>query len=584
MALAPDDLLAALPAAPEADDVRVFVDGLHTSFTDEACAAQREAVAHALQRLRHLWREVPEAFDAPIVARLQELTARVEAAVARSRLPEGAPTPEEVLSEVFGYPAFRPGQREIIDAVLAGRDCVGVMPTGAGKSMTFQIPARILGGTTLVVSPLIALMKDQVDALREVGVRAACLNSSLDAEERSRVVGELKRGEIEVLYAAPEGLQASVAWALGDVDLSLIAVDEAHCISEWGHDWRPAYRELHGLKHRFPQVPVLGLTATATQRVTDDIVQQLAMRRPVIYRGSFFRPNLHIHAYKKGSRTDVDRKTPPVRRAILRLVRARQGVSGIVYCLSRRSTESTAKFLRENGISAAAYHAGMSAKERTHAQDAFRDDDVDVVVATIAFGMGIDKSNVRYVIHRDMPRSIEGYYQEIGRAGRDGLDADCVLFYSWAEVVAYDRFAEEASDEAGERLRAQARAMFSFAEGFDCRHRGLAAHFGEAMDACGSSCDVCASFDVLAAAPARKEKARRYVPDDLFDQLRALRLEIAREHHVPAYVVFTDAALLEMARRRPQTDDELRAVPGVGPKRFARYGEAFLDLLRNESA
>ncbi|MDP3542358.1 MAG: RecQ family ATP-dependent DNA helicase, partial [Elusimicrobiota bacterium] len=301
-------------------------------------------------------------------------------------------TPEQVLKDVFGYPSFRPGQRDIIDAVLAGRDCVGVMPTGAGKSLTYQIPARLLKGVTLVVSPLISLMKDQVDAAVSVGLRATFLNSSLTPDERRARIEGLQRGDYELVYAAPEGLEAGAGAALAGAKLAMIAVDEAHCISQWGHDFRPAYRNLKGLKARYG-VPVLALTATATLPVTNDIVEQLAMDEPLRVRGSFFRPNLHLSAYLKTGEKAAPRPgtVNDTKNSILRLVQGRKGQSGIVYCLSRRSVESMAEFLSGRGVKALGYHAGMDSAQREHVQNAFKRDDADVIVATVAFGMGIDK-------------------------------------------------------------------------------------------------------------------------------------------------------------------------------------------------
>ncbi|HET6279991.1 MAG TPA: ATP-dependent DNA helicase RecQ [Polyangia bacterium] len=591
----------------------------------------RAACTDHLVRLRALWRSHPDLFSAMSLATLKEISTALKGNTVQMVLPRGgarghagrhAPSPaemgvaiREVLKTTFGYDQFRAGQEEIIQAVLAGRDCIGIMPTGAGKSLTYQIPARVLGGTTLVVSPLIALMKDQVDAMTEVGIRATYLNSSLTLEERRRRVADLAAGAYELCYAAPEGIEASVGHVLGRIDLRLIAVDEAHCISHWGHDFRPAYRNLAGLKQRFAGVPVLALTATATHEVTADIIEQLAMIRPAKFRGRFFRPNLRLHGYRKGG--DRDRKAgaggkgdgvPRVREAVLRLLRARPGESGVIYCLSRKSVESTAAYLREQGIRALGYHAGMEPDERNRVQEAFRRDDADVVVATVAFGMGIDKSNVRFVIHRDMPRSMEGYYQEIGRAGRDGLPSDCVLFYSWADVMSYDRFGDDGDPVVAARQREQAREMFRFAEGSACRHQRITHYLGETMGSCGGSCDICLHSDILgdllksapALSPRGEGRARtgsRRAPGgevlagaagmalddegaDLLARLRRLRRTLADARGVPAFIVFSDATLHEMAARRPRSRSQFLDLAGVGPKKLELYGGAFLDEIQ----
>ncbi len=507
-------------------------------------------------------------------------------------------TPEQVLRSVFGYESFRPGQEEVIEAVLSGRDCIAVMPTGAGKSLTFQLPARILPGTVLVLSPLISLMKDQVDALRELGFRATAINSALPRGEWQKRVEGLHRGDFELVYLAPEALEGRLRERLRDAPISLMVVDEAHCISQWGHDFRPSYRKLRGLRDELGGIPVLALTATATRRVARDILRQLGMRKPAGYKGSFFRPNLIIGCRKKGEGN--------TRREILSLVRRHEGESGIIYCLSRRSVEATANFLIERGIRAVPYHAGLSDSERARAQEAFARDDVDVVVATIAFGMGIDKSNVRFVIHRDMPADVESWYQEMGRAGRDGLPSECVLFYSWADVKARERFLSEIDDGELRREKHQATVrLFRIADSAACRHRAIVAHFDQNIEACSTSCDVCTGVPITdlvessassttahsrsgartgrSGRPSRSGgEPARSPSDPLFQKLRTLRKRLADQQGVPAYIVFSDSVLWEMIDARPSTLGRMLDVPGVGPAKLERYGEAFLEALREE--
>src|SRR5438094_7255860 len=374
------------------------------------------------------------------------------------------------LKRHFGHDQFRPLQREIIHDALAGRDVFVLMPTGGGKSLWFQLPALVRQCLTIVVSPLISLMKDQVDALQTSGIPATYLNSTLDRHEATARWRGLHRGEYRMLYVAPERLMLDtflervVNW-----NIAQLAIDEAHCISEWGHDFRPEYRELKKLRTHFPDVPVIALTATATERVRADIVKQLKLRDPRCYVASFNRPNLTYRVVAKSS----------AYQQVLDFIRGHPNESGIVYCASRKSTDALAAKLTKDGIKALPYHAGMEPRERTRNQEAFLRDDARVITATIAFGMGINKPNVRFVIHHDLPKNIEGYYQETGRAGRDGLPSECVLLFSVGDVVKQRRFIEEKSEGEQGIAHEQLRTMIGYAETRHCRRATLLRYFGE---------------------------------------------------------------------------------------------------------
>ena len=388
------------------------------------------------------------------------------------------------LKATFGYSTFRPLQREIIEASLAGRDTFALLPTGGGKSLCFQLPALVRGGLTVVVSPLIALMKDQVDALQASGVAATFLNSTLDeTEARARLRG-LHRGEFKLLYAAPERLMLE-GWVenLKAWNVTCIAIDEAHCVSEWGHDFRPEYRQLAKLRTALPAVPLMALTATATERVRADIITHLKLREPEVFVASFNRPNLTYRVVPKDQ---------PAKQ-IIEFVRKREHESGIIYCASRATAERVADSLAGRGFSARAYHAGLAADERARNQEQFLRDDTRIICATIAFGMGINKPNVRWVIHHDLPKNIEGYYQETGRAGRDGLPGDCLLLFSAGDIAKQTHFLDEITDEQEQKIaRAQLRQIVHYAESAGCRRAELLDYFGEKFpgDNCGA-CDNC---------------------------------------------------------------------------------------------
>ncbi|WP_163406981.1 DNA helicase RecQ [Flavobacterium ajazii] len=580
------------------------------------------------------------------------------------------------LKENFGFEKFRPNQQNIINTILSGQDTLAIMPTGGGKSICFQLPALILPGITIVISPLIALMKDQVDSLKTNGISACYINSSQSVEEQQFYIDSLKSNTFKLVYIAPESL-SYLDVVFSELTISLIAIDEAHCISSWGHDFRPAYTNLGYLKKRFPSTPILALTATADKATRTDITKQLNLKNFKTFIASFDRKNLSLEV-----RPALDRV-----KQIIDFVENKPNESGIIYCLSRKTTEELAEKLKKSGITAKAYHAGLDNTLRAKTQDEFINDDCQVVCATIAFGMGIDKSNVRWVIHYNLPKNIEGYYQEIGRAGRDGLPAETILFESYADVIQLQKFASEGLNSDVQLAKLD--RMKQYADALSCRRKILLSYFGELVTENCGNCDICKNpptfFDgtilaqkalsaitrlqeseplavivdflrgsknahiydknyqtlktygigadiswydwnqyliqlinlgyceiafhqhnrILLTPFAKKvlfegEKVKlttvikkvidkkeikevksriKTVDGSLFESLRKLRYEIAQKDEVPAYVIFSDAALRQMETLRPMSDEEFLAIDGVGKAKLEKYGSEFINTI-----
>ena len=594
------------------------------------------------------------------------------------------------LKRYFGYDQFRPLQADIIRAIFSGRDALVLMPTGGGKSVCFQIPAVTLPGTCIVVSPLISLMKDQVEGLRANGIAAAFINSAIDSREQLRVEESFYAGELHLLYVSPEKLvSGNFVSILKRGKINLFAIDEAHCISAWGHDFRPEYTQMGMLKQHFPKVPVVALTATADKLTRKDIVDQLKLEEPEIFIASFDRPNLSLEVRPGQQRLQQ----------IEDFVRKHPKQAGIIYTLSRKATEDIADKLKQKGFKAEAYHAGLSPDRRSKIQDHFINDNLQIICATVAFGMGIDKSNVRWVIHYNLPKNLEGYYQEIGRAGRDGAKADTLLFYSFADVSMLRDILQNGENAAQNEIQlVKLERMQQYAESLACRRRILLAYFSENLSENCGNCDICRNppqsmdgtviaqkalsavyrlneqvpmgmlIDVLRGSARREIKQLGYdtiktygagrdfsqwdwqhylmqlinlgylevaydaanmlrltsasqevlfknrsvelikptsykerqeeekasakikaptqlkkerLRDELFEHLRQIRKEIAQKEGIPPYLIFSDATLEEMAFSKPQTEDDMLAVSGVGEKKLVQFGYRFIKAIRN---
>ncbi len=493
---------------------------------------------------------------------------------------------EKTLKQYFGYDTFRPLQKDIIEHVVAGNDAVVLMPTGGGKSMCFQLPALLSDGLTVVVSPLISLMQDQVSSLLQNGVAAAYINSTLTSAEIATISAQAAEGTLKLLYIAPERFAVKeFTTLLYTLPIRLFAIDEAHCISEWGHDFRPEYRNLRRLRVSFPTIPIIALTATATPQVRDDIMAELRLPTPRVFVSSFNRANLSYEVRPKVKSFET----------ILALIEECHGESVIIYCQSRKDVTNLVDKLKERGQSVAPYHAGLDPAVRRSNQERFIRDEVLIIVATIAFGMGIDKPDVRLVIHQSLPKSIEGYYQETGRAGRDGLPARCVLLFSLADKFKQLFFIRRI-ENPHEKARAEANLdhVLTYGELTTCRRAFLLHYFGEAYTVVNcKNCDCCMGLSPLAAPTKSKVVKTPYTPspsrlpddvahdEDLFSILRSVRTTEAAKRGVPPYIIFGDKTLREMAFQRPTTDTAFLAISGVGRMKLEQFGELFMTAIIN---
>jgi ATP-dependent DNA helicase RecQ len=487
----------------------------------------------------------------------------------------------QVLAEYFGYADFRPGQQELIEAIFAERDALGIMPTGAGKSVCYQVPAMVLPGITLVISPLISLMKDQVRALGAAGIRAAYLNSSLTFRQYCKALDNARQGMYKVIYVAPERLESEGFLDFArNADISLLAVDEAHCVSQWGHDFRPAYLNVAWFLDQLPRRPRLAaFTATATPAVREDILRLLQLQNPKTVVTGFDRPNLYFAVEKPEDKKE----------AVLLFVERHKAENGIIYCSTRKNVETVCQLLCDRGYDAIRYHAGLSDEERMRNQDDFRFDRARIMVATNAFGMGIDKQDVGYVLHYNMPKNLESYYQEAGRAGRDGSEATCLLLYGAGDVHTARYFIENAAndDRVDPAVRQQQQKieeeklekMKQYCFTGRCLRNYILEYFGEKTGErcgkCGSCRKLTAAMAALGSTPARTAELDK----TLYEILKSVRADYAKMYQLPPDLIFTDHTLQELCRKLPSTEEALLQVSGVTPAKVKRFGKPFLKAI-----